>query len=106
MAAVVVFVADGSAVVSMLPLVLCVRTMGCCHADWSELKPGLGPHDVAYMLISSPSDDRPSRDRMLLRRYWEGLVAAGVSDYAWDSCEWCVYLACIAELEKASLDNA
>ena len=41
--------------------------------DWSELKPGLGPHDVAYMLISAPSDERASRDQGLLRRYWKGV---------------------------------
>jgi hypothetical protein len=37
--------------------------------DWSELKPGLGPHDLAYCLHMAPTADRPARDRALLRRY-------------------------------------
>jgi hypothetical protein len=53
--------------------------------DWSELKPGLGPHDLAYALSVVPSDDRPARDRALLRRYWEALAA---EDYSWELCEW------------------
>ncbi|MEV5966756.1 aminoglycoside phosphotransferase family protein [Kribbella sp. NPDC051952] len=53
--------------------------------DWSELKPGLGPHDLAYCLSVVPSDDRPSRDRELLRYYWKAL---GVPDYSWDLCWW------------------
>ena len=57
-------------------------------ADWSELKAGLGPHDVAYMLVSAPSDTRATRDDALLRRYWEGLVAAGVEGYPWEWCQW------------------
>jgi hypothetical protein len=53
--------------------------------DWSELKPGLGPHDLAYCLSVVPSDDRPARDRALLRRYWQLLA---VEDYSWELCEW------------------
>ena len=59
--------------------------------DWSELKPGLGPHDVAYLLISVPSDERATRDETLLRRYWDGLRAAGhgvAADYPWEWCQW------------------
>ena len=56
--------------------------------DWSELKPGLGPHDLAYCLSSAPTADRPARDLALLRRYWEGLRAAGVEAYGWDLCQW------------------
>jgi len=56
--------------------------------DWSELKPGLGPHDLAYCLAGVPADDRPARDGALLRRYWHGLGAAGVTDYSWALCEW------------------
>ncbi|WP_328997764.1 aminoglycoside phosphotransferase family protein [Kribbella sp. NBC_00709] len=53
--------------------------------DWSELKPGLGPHDLAYSLAVVPSSDRLTRDRALLRRYWEALA---VEDYSWELCEW------------------
>jgi hypothetical protein len=56
--------------------------------DWSELKPGLGPHDLAYCLLSAPTQDRPARDLALLRRYWEGLGAAGVEEYGWELCLW------------------
>jgi hypothetical protein len=56
--------------------------------DWSELKPGLGPHDLAYCLHGAPVADRPTRDLALLRRYWEGLRAAGIDGYGWDLCQW------------------
>ena len=56
--------------------------------DWSELEPGLGPHDLAYCLLSAPHDDRAARDLALLRRYWDGLQAAGVSGYSWALCRW------------------
>jgi hypothetical protein len=56
--------------------------------DWSELKPGLGPHDVAYCLMGLPCVDRARRDDVLMRRYWEGLCAAGIRDYAWPLCQW------------------
>jgi aminoglycoside phosphotransferase (APT) family kinase protein len=54
--------------------------------DWSELKPGLGPHDLAYCLSVVPSRDRIIQD--VLRYYWEALRAAGVPDYPWDLCAW------------------
>ena len=56
--------------------------------DWSELKPGLGPHDLAYCLVAAPTNDRPARDLALLHYYWEQLRAAGVTDYGWDLCQW------------------
>jgi len=56
--------------------------------DWSELKPGLGPHDLAYCLIAVPSGDRATRDLALLRRYWEHLRGAGVERYTWELCRW------------------
>ena len=56
--------------------------------DWSEAKPGLGPHDLAYCLTVVPADDRLARDRVLLRRYWDGLRDAGVDDYSWELCDW------------------
>ncbi|NIK60734.1 phosphotransferase [Kribbella shirazensis] len=56
--------------------------------DWSELKAGLGPHDLAYCLTVVPAEDRPARDRALLRAYWDGLRSAGVDGYSWELCEW------------------
>jgi hypothetical protein len=56
--------------------------------DWSECKPGLGPHDLAYCLVSAPSAERAARDEVLLRRYWDGLGRAGVCGYSWALCQW------------------
>jgi hypothetical protein len=56
--------------------------------DWADVKPGLGPHDVAYCLTAVPAADRPARDRALLRRYWDGLCAHGVRTYSWALCRW------------------
>ncbi|WP_208729706.1 phosphotransferase family protein [Corallococcus exercitus] len=56
--------------------------------DWSEIKPGLGPHDLAYCLMGLPCVDRARRDDALMRRYWEGLCAAGIRDYSWPLCQW------------------
>jgi hypothetical protein len=68
--------------------------------DWSELKPGLGPHDLAYCLTPLPADDRRARDGALLRRYWEGLHAAGI-DYPWALCEWDYRFSLITKLFQA-----
>lgn len=51
--------------------------------DWSELKPGLGPHDVAYSLSALP--DRQGDAEELLRHYWKAL---NVPAYSWDLCSW------------------
>lgn len=56
--------------------------------DWSEAKPGLGPHDLAYCLTVVPADDRLERDRILLRHYWQSLQSAGIPNYPWDLCDW------------------
>jgi aminoglycoside phosphotransferase (APT) family kinase protein len=56
--------------------------------DWSELKPGLGPHDLAYCVAGLDTADRVERDLALLRHYWEGLCAAGVTHYSWELCHW------------------
>ncbi|HEX4423174.1 MAG TPA: phosphotransferase [Kofleriaceae bacterium] len=69
--------------------------------DWSELKPGLGPHDVAYCLTPIATDDRPARDRALLRRYWDGLRAHGVDDYPWELCRWDHQFSLITNLLQA-----
>ncbi|HEY3556540.1 MAG TPA: aminoglycoside phosphotransferase family protein [Kribbella sp.] len=51
--------------------------------DWSELKPGLGPHDVAYSLSALPARQRDAAD--LLRHYWKAL---DVPAYSWEQCSW------------------
>ena len=74
--------------------------------DWSELKPGLGPHDLAYCLISAPCDDRAARDFALLRRYWEGLQAAGVREYSWELCQWDYRFSLITNLFQSVLQSS
>ena len=69
--------------------------------DWSELKPGLGPHDLAYALLSAPVVDRPARDLALLRRYHDGLVAAGVTDYSFALCQWDYRFSLVTNLFQA-----
>ncbi|TDW22016.1 aminoglycoside phosphotransferase family protein [Kribbella kalugense] len=71
--------------------------------DWSELKPGLGPHDLAYALSVVPSDDRPTRDRALLRRYWEALAA---EDYSWELCEWDFRFSLISNLFQSVFQHS
>ncbi|MFO1015224.1 MAG: phosphotransferase, partial [Caulobacteraceae bacterium] len=53
--------------------------------DWSEVKPGRGPHDLAYALVSAASPDRAARDRRLLKRYVTALEAHGVRGYGLDA---------------------
>jgi aminoglycoside phosphotransferase (APT) family kinase protein len=74
--------------------------------DWSELKPGLGPHDLAYCLHAAPSDDRAARDLALLRRYWEGLGRAGVAGYGWELCQWDYKLSLITNLFQAVFQHS
>ena len=74
--------------------------------DWSELKPGLGPHDLAYGLLSAPAVDRPARDLALLRRYHDGLVAAGVTDYGFALCQWDYRFSLITNLFQAVFQNS
>lgn len=74
--------------------------------DWSELKPGLGPHDLAYCLSSAPTADRPARDLSLLRRYWEGLRAAGVEAYGWDLCQWDYRFSFLTNLFQSVFQNS
>lgn len=56
--------------------------------DWAQAKRGLGPHDLMYLLLAADVPDRAERDTRLLRRYHEGLLAAGVSGYTWAQCLW------------------
>lgn len=74
--------------------------------DWSEMKPGLGPHDLAYCLISAPTEDRPTRDLALLRRYWEGLRAAGIEGYGWELCRWDYGFSVITNLFQSVFQNS
>ncbi|HET9625818.1 MAG TPA: hypothetical protein VFP84_30855, partial [Kofleriaceae bacterium] len=74
--------------------------------DWSELKPGLGPHDVAYCMTAVPADDRAARDRAMLRVYWEQLRARGVRDYDWPRCQWDHRLSLIHNVVQALFQDS
>jgi len=67
--------------------------------DWSELKPGLGPHDVAYCLSVLPAADREA----LLKRYWEAL---GVRHYSWDLCTWDFRFSVISNLFQSIFQHS
>ena len=74
--------------------------------DWSEVKPGLGPHDLAYGLLSAPAVDRPARDLALLHRYHQGLIAAGVVDYGFALCLWDYRFSLITNLFQALFQDS
>lgn len=87
-----VFFADGKA----LPRVI----------DWSELKPGLPAHDLAYCLHAVPVEDRAVRDLALLRSYWDGLRAAGVQGYSWELCQWDYRFSLVTNLFQSVLQQS
>jgi hypothetical protein len=77
--------------------------------DWSELKPGLGPHDVAYCMLSAPvaaGEDRVPRDLALLRRYRDGLLAAGVEHYSQELCHWDYRFSLLTNLFQSVLQRS
>lgn len=74
--------------------------------DWSECKPGLGPHDLAYGLLSAPAVDRSARDLALLRRYHDGLVAADVTDYSFELCQWDYRFSLVTNLFQAVFQDS
>lgn len=77
--------------------------------DWSELKPGLGPHDVGYVLHGvpiEPGQTRLERDLAILRSYWEGLHAAGIRNYSWELCQWDFRFSAFANLFQAVLQRS
>lgn len=55
--------------------------------DWQTAAHGPALTDVAYFIGAGLRlDDRREHERDLVRRYHDGLVAAGVDDYAFDVC--------------------
>ncbi len=53
--------------------------------DFQNVQQACGPRELAYLLYSSlRSEDRRGHDEALVRRYWEGLVRAGIDDYPWE----------------------
>lgn len=72
--------------------------------DWSEVKPALPAHDVAYLLHAAPPDR--AHQEALLATYWNGLVAAGVTDYSWALCQWDFRLSLICNQLQAILQRS
>lgn len=55
--------------------------------DWQTVMLAPGVVDVAYFLGTSLSiDARREHEESLVRRYHEGLLAGGVTDYTWNTC--------------------
>lgn len=56
--------------------------------DWEDCACGIGLHDLAYMLIKCrfPSETRQELEKVLIRRYYEGLLEYGIEDYTWENC--------------------
>jgi len=66
----------------------------------------LGPHDVAYALISAGTEDRTTRDTALLRRYHDRLRAAGITGYPWPLCVWDYRFALLTNLLQYVLQDS
>ncbi len=60
--------------------------------DWQTLGRGAGPTDVAYLMGTSFADAsaRASCEEALVRRYFDDLIAHGVTGYQWGRC-WQTY---------------
>lgn len=74
--------------------------------DWADAKPGLGPHDIAYSLISADTADRTARDTALLRRYHRRLRESGITTYPWSLCLWDYRFAVLTNLLQCVLQDS
>jgi hypothetical protein len=55
--------------------------------DWQTCAHGAAMNDVAYFIGAGLlADDRRAAERDLVRRYYDGLLSAGVEGYDWDRC--------------------
>ena len=56
--------------------------------DWQTCTHGAGLQDVSYFIGAgfASAEERASAEEHLVRRYHDGLLAAGVEGYAWDQC--------------------
>lgn len=56
--------------------------------DWETYKRGLGPYDLAYLLVTACEPTiRHDQESKLLKRYYDGLQTAGIRQYDWQRCE-------------------
>lgn len=61
--------------------------LGVTAVDWQSITLGAPMNDVAYFIGSGlEAEVRKPVEEDLVRGYYEGLVAAGVSDYSWEDC--------------------
>lgn len=78
------------------------ETHRLCFLDWETYKRSLGVYDLAYMLITADylgdCDMRNQVEAQLLRRYHDGLLANGVTNYDWDDCTYDYRLSVVANL--------
>ena len=56
--------------------------------DWQTAVHGAGLQDVSYFIGAgfASASERAAHEETLVRRYHDGLVAAGVEGYGWDQC--------------------
>ncbi|HMF54985.1 MAG TPA: aminoglycoside phosphotransferase family protein [Pyrinomonadaceae bacterium] len=55
--------------------------------DWQTWHVHIGPRDLAYMITLFWYPERRARmEQTLLKRYHQGLLSNGVSNYTWDDC--------------------
>jgi hypothetical protein len=76
--------------------------------DWAQIKLGLGPHDIMYLLLSLQTDNRIERDTGLLRMYYEELIASGKvsADYSFDQCLWDFKFSLVTNLFQSIFQNS
>ena len=72
--------------------------------DWQTYWRGPFAWDLAHFLVLRCPRRTPARDRTLVRRYHEGLLAYGVTGYDWDAC-WHEYRLLAAEQVVYPLAN-
>ena len=66
--------------------------------DWQGISRSCGPQDLGYFLSQSlQAEVRRTHHEALVRRYWEGLCAAGVDGYPYERC-WEDYRAAVLYL--------
>ena len=59
----------------------------CVVVDWQSVQWGPAMVDVAYFLGGSLEiEDRRAHERELVRTYYDGLIAAGVTNFTWEQC--------------------
>ena len=74
--------------------------------DWTQAKRGIGVHDLMYLLVGLPSDDRRQRDTPVIARYHVALLANGVTGYIAEQCEWDFRFSALTNLWQAVFQDS